>query len=243
MPANVPEDAILEGVHDDRKLPVYLLLDTSWSMEGEPLRAVERGVEVFKTEVCDEPFARDTAKVAIITFSSYATMRTDGLVPVADLPDLSLVADGITRLDLAFQAARESINAHVVKPKKGVCRGDWKPIIFVLTDGMPTDASGEYGTLSAQREWKKKRLELVDPPPGLIKVCSIVAVGCGDDVDDRTLKEISTGPAFRVPGTAASFVSLFRWLSQTISLSLSDSETPEDPFADMEPGSDMIRIP
>jgi len=237
MQANVPENASLEGVQDERKLPVYLLLDTSGSMQGDPIRAVEKGLEVFKEEVCEDPFAREAVKVAVITFSTNAEMETNGLVPVADVQQLTLAAGGVTRLGMAFRKVRDSIDSDVVKPQKGVRRGDWKPIIFVLTDGKPTDEQDSDGG------WRAAKELLVNPPKGKTKVACIVAVGCGNSVDDQTLKEISTGTAYRISGEETSFISLFQWLSQSISQSLQDDGNPEDPFSDMEPPSDLVRIP
>jgi uncharacterized protein YegL len=42
-----------------RRLPVYLLLDTSGSMEGAPIESVRLGVEQFQSEVAQDDIARD----------------------------------------------------------------------------------------------------------------------------------------------------------------------------------------
>jgi len=241
MASNVPEMADIEPVQDDRGLPVYLLLDTSGSMTGKPIEAVAEGVERFKKEVAEDPFARETVKVGVITFSDRARLVTGGLLPIGELPSLDLQAGGYTRLDLAFAEARESIDKHVVAPVKGGRRGDWKPVLFVLTDGRPTDEHGYQE--NSESLWKPERQALLDRPRGAIKVACIVAVGCGPHVDDETLKEISTGPAFRISGEAASFVALFKWLSQSVTRSVQPGGNPEDPFSEMEPPPDLIRIP
>jgi hypothetical protein len=73
----------------------------------------------------------------------------------------------------------------------------------------------------------------------------IVAVGCGPDVDDETLKAISTGPAFRMGTDSAAFVALFQYLSQSITISAQPGGNPDDPFADLAAPSaaGLIRIP
>ena len=44
-----------------RRLPVYLLLDTSGSMMGEPIAAVETGVQTLVSALRQDPYALETA--------------------------------------------------------------------------------------------------------------------------------------------------------------------------------------
>lgn len=55
-----------------RRLPVYLLLDTSGSMHGEPIEAVKNGVQTLLTTLKQDPYALETAYVSVITFDSTA---------------------------------------------------------------------------------------------------------------------------------------------------------------------------
>lgn len=55
-----------------RRLPVYLLLDTSGSMYGEPIEAVKNGVQVLVSTLRQDPYALETAYLSIITFDSDA---------------------------------------------------------------------------------------------------------------------------------------------------------------------------
>lgn len=55
-----------------RRLPVYLLLDTSGSMHGEPIEAVKNGVQTLLTTLKQDPYALETAYVSVITFDSSA---------------------------------------------------------------------------------------------------------------------------------------------------------------------------
>ncbi len=56
-----------------RRLPVYLLLDTSGSMGGEPIEAVKNGVQVMISSLRQNPQAIETAFLSVITFDSSAT--------------------------------------------------------------------------------------------------------------------------------------------------------------------------
>ncbi len=241
MQSNVPGWADVQPAGGERHLPVYLLLDASGSMEGAPIESVRQGLELFQREVSTDPFARDVVKVGIITFASDAQLINDRLVPIAEFSAPNLVASGVTRLDLAFKVLLQSMSREpdVVKAVRGGQKGDWKPAVFVLTDGLPTDGNGNV----TDRLWQSERDSVISRPKGQIKPSTIVAVGCGPNVDDATLKNISTGTAFRMGTDSAAFVTLFQYLSQSIVSSVAPGGNPDDPFADIQATSDLIRIP
>jgi uncharacterized protein YegL len=125
-----------------RKLPVYILVDTSGSMHGEPIEAVKNGLQIMAAALKQDPQALETAQVSIITFGPEAKQ----VVPMCDLqsfqpPDLK--AGGSTPLGDALSLLYECANREIVKstPDK---KGDWKPMVFVMTDGMP-DSGWESG--------------------------------------------------------------------------------------------------
>ena len=64
-----------------RRLPVYLLLDTSGSMGGEPIEAVKNGVQIMISSLRSNPQAQETAYISVITFDSVANQ----LIPLTDL--------------------------------------------------------------------------------------------------------------------------------------------------------------
>ncbi len=155
MQSNVPGWADVQPAGGERHLPVYLLLDASGSMEGAPIESVRQGLELFQREVSTDPFARDVVKVGIITFASDAQLINDRLVPIAEFSAPNLVASGVTRLDLAFKVLLQSMSREpdVVKAVRGGQKGDWKPAVFVLTDGLPTDGNGNV----TDRLWQSER--------------------------------------------------------------------------------------
>ena len=55
-----------------RRLPVYLLLDTSGSMMGEPIEAVKNGVDTLVSSLRQDPYALETAHLSIISFDTHA---------------------------------------------------------------------------------------------------------------------------------------------------------------------------
>lgn len=244
MQSNVPIGATVRSGGDIRRLPVYLLLDTSWSMKGAPIEAVRRGLEQFQREVADDQFACEVVTVGVITFSSTAQLVTNGLVPISVFQPPLLEAQGVTRLDLALQMLLDSMESHLVKPVKsdsngqGGRRGDYKPAVFILTDGQPTDAGGNV----TDSLWQPARDALVSRLKGQIKPSDIVVVGCGPHVQPTTLKAISTGTAFLMRDDQAAFVALFQYLTQSISSSVQPGGNPNQPFAGTQPSDDLVRI-
>lgn len=237
--SNLPGWENVQPAGGERHLPVYLLLDTSGSMDGASIQSVNQGVELFQQEIANDPFARDAVRVGVITFSSDAQIVTKGLIPIADFRPPDLVASGVTRLDLAFHKLKESMERDVVKAVKYGQKGDWKPVVFILTDGVPTNDQGD----PTDTLWRPAREAVINRPKGQIKPSTIVAVGCGPNVEDTTLKAISTGTAIKMGADEASFIALFQWLTQSITSSVQPGGNVDDPFADVPLSGDLIRIP
>ncbi len=195
--------AVGEGM---RRLPVYLLLDTSGSMAGAPIQALRLGVEQFKKEVEGDPFAKESVYVGMITFGGEAEFVTKGLISFEDFyskfPTDSLSANGQTPLGQAFWLLVESLDKDVKSSIKGGEKGDWKPLVYILTDGEPTD------------EWRQPREVILNRQTK--RVINVLTVGCGPRINQQNLKDIAIGPTFNMDNDDASFKKFFQWVSQSV---------------------------
>ena len=180
-----------------RRLPVYLLLDASGSMTGEPIEAVKNGVQMMVHSLRQNPQAIETAFVSIITFDSEAKQ----LIPLTDLASFQTVdlkAAGTTALGAALSLLADKLENEVTKTTLEQ-KGDWKPIVFIMTDGVPTD------------DWQAGFQKLKAVKKGLIVGCA-----AGNNADDKVLKEISD-QVVRLSNTDADSIGkFFQWVSASI---------------------------
>ena len=183
-----------------RRLPVYLLLDCSESMIGESIEAVQKGVDLLLKQLRSDPHALETAYVSVITFHATAQQ----IVPLSELSEVQTprleVRPG-TSLGAAFQVLRDCINREVRKTTADR-KGDYRPIVFLLTDGQPTD-NAEAVTTAISR--------LTNP-----RIANMYAIGCGDDVDFDALHGVCD-VVFRLDDMSPEKLKkLFIWLSASV---------------------------
>lgn len=122
-----------------RRLPVYILIDTSGSMRGEPIEAVKVGLADMISSLRLDPYALDTAHISIITYDR----TVQQVLPLTDLeqlqlPDIDCPESGPTFLGAALQLLCDLYDQEV-RTGSSEQKGDWMPLLFVLTDGKPSD--------------------------------------------------------------------------------------------------------
>lgn len=180
-----------------RRLPVYLLLDCSGSMSGEPIEAVRQGMKALVSELILDPMALETAYLSVITFESTARQAVP-LTDVVSFQEPRIKAGGATALGAALNLLEKCIDMEVRKTTLEQ-KGDWRPLVFLMTDGMPTDS-----WQSAADRMKQK------------KSVNIIACAAGASADTSTLKRI-TEMVVKLdnlqPDTLKTF---FQWVSSSI---------------------------
>lgn len=182
-----------------RKLPVYLLMDTSGSMLGEPIEAVKSGLQMLLSTLRQDPHALETAYLSVIGFGTTAEI----LVPLTELAAFqapTLTASGTTSLGAALRLLATQIDAEVTHTTPDV-KGDWKPLVFLMTDGSATD------------DWRAGLAELRKRKTGPVIVCA-----AGGSADESALKEISEIAVKLETADSATIKAFFKWVSASISV-------------------------
>ena len=180
-----------------RRLPVYLLLDTSESMAGPAIEAVTQGVNTLVTELRTNPLALETAYLGVITFSRDAAQ----IVPLTELLRFQLPTLRIrpgTALGAGLRLLSEAMQRDVIKTTAET-KGDYKPLVFLLTDGQPTD------------DWETEAARIKQA-----RIANIYAIGCGPDVDTEVLYRITDKVLVMPNLTPDAIRKFFIWLSASI---------------------------
>lgn len=126
-----------------RRTPCVLLLDTSWSMEGEKIRRLNAGLRSFREDILRNPMAAQSVELCVISFGPVTVQSEFALL--RELPHLQLQADGVTPLRQALELAMLKVTErkHTYR-EHGISY--YRPWIFLLTDGEPTDDDGVFSS-------------------------------------------------------------------------------------------------
>ena len=198
-----------------RRLPVYLVIDTSGSMFGEPIEAVKNGLQMLVTSLRQDPYALETAYVSVITFVSEAKQ----VVPLTELAQFQtpdLVASGTTAMGGALSLLADCIGREVQKGGADQ-KGDWKPVVFMLSDGAPTDD-----------------LDKGIKALATVKTGAFVCCAAGQSADAACLKKITEIVVNLDTADSTSIKSFFKWVSSSISVSSQKIEQGKKEVAGLE---------
>lgn len=142
-----------------RRQPIYLLIDTSESMRGEPLDAVHMGVKHLVSELRSDPHASEAACLSVISFGSTAQQ----VVPLTELAIFEtpqLEGAGASSLGAALEVLLACADRELKKTTVDI-KGDFKPLVFIMTDGQPTDS-----WVQSVDKIKRKRWNVIACSPG-----------------------------------------------------------------------------
>lgn len=183
----------------DPRCPCLLLLDTSGSMGGDRIAALNEGLQAFQGDIGRDALARRRVEVAIITFGSGGVQTLQDFVTVDNFKAPFLTAGANTPMGEAINRGLDLLQKRKQQYKDNTI-DYYRPWVFLITDGEPTD------------EWQSaaQRVHEEESKKGL----AFFAVGvAGANMQTLTQITVPQRPPRVLQGLK--FVDLFLWLSQS----------------------------
>ena len=211
------EEAVEFAENPEPRCPCVLLLDTSGSMKGAALDALNAGLQTYRDDLLKDALAAKRVEVAIVTFNSEVTVVQDFVTADQFDPPL-LAAQGLTHMGAGIHKALDLIQARKAQYRaNGVAY--YRPWVFLITDGAPQGEADGVVEQAAQRLRDDETARRV----------AFFAVGV-KDADMARLTDIVVRTPIKLEGL--NFVEMFVWLSasmQRVSQSKPDDQVPLPP--------------
>jgi uncharacterized protein YegL len=196
-----------------RRLPIYFLIDISESMVGDQIQQVEEGMANIIKAIKTDPHAIETVWISIIVFAGQAKT----LVPLQEVVSFyppKFPIGGGTSLSKGLGHLMFELRKNIVKTTLDQ-KGDWKPIVFLFTDGVPTD-----DTKSAITEWRQS----------WGRTANMVAVSFGDETNTQLLGELTDNVLHFKNSNEEDYKKFFKWVTDSIKTSSISVENNQSGF-------------
>ncbi len=182
-----------------RRLPIFFLLDCSESMVGDNFDKLQDALNNLTSTLKKDPNALENVYISVIAFAGIAKTIVNLVeLPSFYLPKLPLGSGtslGASLTELMFQ-----IDKNVIKTTNDV-KGDWKPLVFLITDGKPTDEC-ESAVQKWNTHYKNK--------------AKIIAVAVGKYADTKVLNKISEDVLFMANTQSDDMHKFVSWITASI---------------------------
>ncbi len=210
-----------------RRLPVYFLLDTSGSMFGEPIQALNNALSGMIHSLRTDAQAQETLWISIVTFER----EVKEIVPLIDLqsfqlPEITCPQSGPTFTGKGLELIYQKVTTEIRKGTPDQ-KGDWRPLLFVFTDGKPSD-------IQLYREMIPKVKQL--------NFGTIIGCAAGKLADDSVLKELCDTVVHIDTADSTTLRQFFKWVSDTIEQGNKSMGTTDNVTIPPPPSEEFIVI-
>tara|TARA_B110000503_G_C7047199_1_gene370732 strand:+ start:384 stop:989 length:606 start_codon:yes stop_codon:yes gene_type:complete len=183
-------------------------------MYGEPIESVRNGLQSLLSSLRQDPYALETAFLSVIEFNTQANQ----LVPLTDLMSFQapeLTPSGVTALGEALTLLADRLDTEVKKTTMED-KGDWRPLVFIFSDGASTD------DLQKGIEALKK-----------VKTGIVVACAAGQDAREDELRKITESVVKLDSADSKTITAFFQWVSASISVNSQKVESGESEVSEL----------
>lgn len=178
------------------RCPCVLLLDTSGSMQGQSIDELNRGLQAFREELFSDSLSMKRVEIAVVTFGPVKVLQDFTTVDQFFPPKLEAVGDtplgeAVTRGLTLLKQRKEILRTNGIKL--------FRPWIFLMTDGEPTDRWDHLPQIVRAGEENKS--------------FSFFALGV-HNADFEVLRQITVREPLKLSGVR--FNEFFLWLSASL---------------------------
>jgi uncharacterized protein YegL len=184
-----------------RRLPIFLALDVSESMIGQNLERLEEGLGTIVATLRTNPSALDSVHLSAIAFAGVARTLVD-LQELASFRAPRLPVGSGTALGAALHHVMNEIDRQVMHPGPE-SKGDWAPIVYLFTDGKPTDSIED-----ARARWQRH----------YAAHAALVAVAIGRYADQAALRSLTEHVVVFDDSVPGGFEVFVRWVTDSVTV-------------------------
>ena len=170
-------------------------------MRGEPIHSVNVGLQSMLSALRQDPYALESVHLSVITFDLEAKVYLP-LTPLdqVQIPDLDVPSAGATFMGAALELLAQEVGKHVQKSTDDV-KGDWRPLLFLMTDGSPSDVYAYQQMLPTIKQ---------------LNFATIVACAAGPKAKTESLLQLTNQVVVLDSMDSNSFASFFKWVSASV---------------------------
>jgi uncharacterized protein YegL len=177
-----------------QKLPIYIVVDSSQSMEGDPIEALNSGVSMLHQNLLNNPQAVENAWMSVIACGGRPKQVTP-LTEVSEFQPPVLRASGELQFGAAIHLLCECMEREISVTGS---TADWRPLVMIILASESAD-SAEKAVMRWNATWKRI-------------ACNVILLLCGDVGRSRD-QEMLTGTILQMKDTSPeSFAHYFEWV-------------------------------